>query len=115
MKLDMKRLLCAFATAALLSGPAIAWPDKVVTLVVPFPPGGSTDTLARTLAPKLQEVKTQLHAALVAAINDPQVKPRLVDVGFEIVANTPEQFTQFQAAEFARWKRVIEAGKITAD
>jgi tripartite-type tricarboxylate transporter receptor subunit TctC len=61
------------------------------------------------------DVKATLHAALVAALNDPQVKAKLVDLGFEIVANTPEQFTRFQADEFARWKRVIETGKITAD
>jgi tripartite-type tricarboxylate transporter receptor subunit TctC len=61
------------------------------------------------------DVKAKIHAALVAALNDPTVKPKLTDVGFEIVANTPEQFQQFQAAEFARWKQVIETGKITAD
>jgi len=61
------------------------------------------------------DIKAKLHAALVAALNDPQVKARLLDLGFEIVGNTPEQFTAFQASEFARWKRVIEIGKITAD
>ena len=61
------------------------------------------------------DIKTRLHAALVAALNDPGVKSKLLDLGFEIVANTPEQFTAFQATEFARWKKVIEIGKITAD
>jgi tripartite-type tricarboxylate transporter receptor subunit TctC len=61
------------------------------------------------------DIKTRLHDALVAALNDPSVKPRLLDLGFEIVGNTPEQFTAFQAAEFARWQRVIEVGKITAE
>jgi tripartite-type tricarboxylate transporter receptor subunit TctC len=61
------------------------------------------------------DIKGRLHNALVAALNDPGVKTRLLDLGFEIVANTPEQFTAFQASEFARWKRVIELGKITAD
>jgi tripartite-type tricarboxylate transporter receptor subunit TctC len=61
------------------------------------------------------DVKGKLHAALVAALNDPAVKPKLVEVGFEVVANTPEQFAAFQNAEFARWKKVIETGKITAD
>lgn len=62
-----------------------------------------------------QEVKTKLHSALVASVNDPEVKKRLVDMGFEVVANTPEQFEKFQAAELARWKQVIEVGKITAE
>ncbi len=61
------------------------------------------------------DIKTKLHDAIVAGLNDPAVKPKLLDLGFEIVGNTPEQFTAFQAAEFARWKKVIELGKITAD
>ena len=61
------------------------------------------------------DIKAKLHEALVAALNDPAVKPKLLDLGFEIVANSPEQFTAFQASEFARWQKVIEVGKITAD
>ena len=61
------------------------------------------------------EIKSKLQTAIVAALNDPTVKPKLLELGFEIVGNTPEQFTAFQATEFARWKKVIEVGKITAD
>jgi tripartite-type tricarboxylate transporter receptor subunit TctC len=61
------------------------------------------------------DIKTRLRDAVVAGLNDPAVKPKLLELGFEIVGNTPEQFTAFQAAEFARWKKVIEVGKITAD
>jgi tripartite-type tricarboxylate transporter receptor subunit TctC len=61
------------------------------------------------------DIKTKLQTAIAAALNDPQVKPKLLDLGFEIVANTPEQFTAFQAAEFARWKKLIETRNIKAD
>jgi tripartite-type tricarboxylate transporter receptor subunit TctC len=61
------------------------------------------------------DIKTKLHDALVEGLNDPVAKPKLLELGFEIVGNTPEQFTAFQASEFARWKKVIEVGKITAD
>lgn len=61
------------------------------------------------------DVKAKLHTAIVEILNDPAVKPRLLDLGFEIVANTPEQFTAFQATEFARWKKLIEARNIKAD
>jgi hypothetical protein len=33
----------------------------------------------------------------------------------QVLSNTPEQFTAFQAVEFARWKKLIEARKISAD
>jgi tripartite-type tricarboxylate transporter receptor subunit TctC len=61
------------------------------------------------------DIKKKLHETIVTALNDPANKPKLLELGFEIVGNTPEQFTAFQAAEFARWKKVIEVGKITAD
>jgi tripartite-type tricarboxylate transporter receptor subunit TctC len=61
------------------------------------------------------DVKAKLHAALVAALNDPTVRPKLLDVGFEIVGNTPAEFAAFQASESARWKKLIDTRKITAD
>ena len=61
------------------------------------------------------DIKNKLQAPIAVALNDPQVKPKLLELGFEIVANTPEQFTAFQAAEFARWKKLIETRNIKAD
>jgi tripartite-type tricarboxylate transporter receptor subunit TctC len=61
------------------------------------------------------DLKAKLHAAIVSSLNDESVKSKLVSQGFEIVANTPEQFAKFQAAEYARWKQLIETRKITAD
>jgi tripartite-type tricarboxylate transporter receptor subunit TctC len=60
-------------------------------------------------------VRDKLAAAAIAAINDPEVKKRMVDQGLEIVASTPAEFTAFQAREWARWKTLIETRKITAD
>lgn len=61
------------------------------------------------------DVKAKMHDALVAALNDPKLKQQFVALGFEIVANTPEQFAAFEQRESARWKQLIDARKITAD
>jgi len=61
------------------------------------------------------DVRDKFHGAVVAALNDPQVKQQLTGLGLEVVANTPAQFAAFQQQEFARWKNVIEVRKITAD
>jgi tripartite-type tricarboxylate transporter receptor subunit TctC len=39
----------------------------------------------------------------------------LTDPGFEVTASTPEEFEKFLQSELAKWKHVIEVGKITLD
>jgi tripartite-type tricarboxylate transporter receptor subunit TctC len=60
-------------------------------------------------------VREKVHAALVAALSDPKLKEQFTSICFEIVANTPAQFAAFQQQEYARWKKVIETGGITAE
>ena len=71
--------LCTLAGAA----GAQAWPAKTVTIVVPFPAGGTTDVLARAISTRLSAAIGQpvivdnkpgagatLGAAQVAKVND---------------------------------------------
>ena len=71
----MQQLICRLArrmgaiTAIMLAcGPfttalADSFPDRPIKLIIPFPPGGSTDVIARLLA---QELGNQLHQKVIA-------------------------------------------------
>ncbi len=60
-------------------------------------------------------VKAKLEAEFVASANSPDVRAKFEGIGFDVVASNSEQFAKFLAGEIARWKSVVEGGKIAVD
>ena len=48
-----KHLLCSLALMLPALAAQAAWPDRPITLVVPFPPGGGTDVISRLIGKEL--------------------------------------------------------------
>jgi tripartite-type tricarboxylate transporter receptor subunit TctC len=61
------------------------------------------------------DVKAKIQSGLITSLNNPQIKKNFTELGYEVVANTPEQFVQYQAQESAKWKKLIDTRKITAN
>jgi tripartite-type tricarboxylate transporter receptor subunit TctC len=58
-KLSIAAVLTAAAFAVAGANAQDAYPSKVITLVVPYPPGGSNDVFARTIAKELGDILKQ--------------------------------------------------------
>lgn len=57
----------------------------------------------------------QLNRDIVAALNSPDLKNRLVDIGFDIRTQTPEEFGKFIKDDLALSAKVIKAAGIKLD
>lgn len=61
------------------------------------------------------EVLKTLHAATLRALRTQAVKDRYAATGALVVEDTPEAFAALITADVAKWKKVAEFGKISAD
>ncbi len=57
-------------------------------------------------------IRARLEKDIVAGLKSADTTAKFNDIGFDVVANTGKEFETFLAAETARWKTVIEVGKI---
>lgn len=61
------------------------------------------------------DVVERLSGALRETLKQEDVTKTLRGLGFEVVANTPDEFSKFQQQEVARWKEVIQSANIQVD
>ena len=62
MKIARRQALTLAALSPALAAPALAqsgWPSRTVRMVIPYPPGGASDIIARLLAPHMTELLGQ--------------------------------------------------------
>jgi tripartite-type tricarboxylate transporter receptor subunit TctC len=76
-------------------------------------PGFVTETWYGLLVPTgtPREVITTLNAVAVKAVQRPEFRERLAQMGADPVAETPEYFAKFLNAEIARWAKVVRESK----
>lgn len=125
----MNRIACLPLLAALLglSAPAMAaqadaYPNKSIRLIVPFPPGGGTDLVSRTMQPALSSLLGQqllidnrggaqgsLGTAIAAAANPDGYTLVIAEIGATAVAPALMPKLSFNVAkDFAGISQLIE-------
>jgi tripartite-type tricarboxylate transporter receptor subunit TctC len=60
-------------------------------------------------------LQARVHAAVAEALRHPETTQRLNAIGFDVVANSPDEYRSFQVAEIARWRQVVQAANIRAE
>ena len=61
------------------------------------------------------DIRARLEKDTIAGLKSPEMTAKFNDIGFDVVANSSKDFEAFLKAEIARWKTVIEVGKIKAE
>jgi tripartite-type tricarboxylate transporter receptor subunit TctC len=58
-------------------------------------------------------VVAKLNGAFAKVMNDPAIKQRLSESGFEPQTSTPEEFARYMKSEIAKWAKVIRESHIS--
>ena len=60
-------------------------------------------------------VIAKVHAAMRRAISQPATRKQLDEMGYQVVANTPEQFATFLREQIATWTKIVKDNNIKPD
>jgi tripartite-type tricarboxylate transporter receptor subunit TctC len=108
--------LMPYVTSGKMRGIAVTG-AKRSTVAPEFPtiaesglPGFEVITWFGILAPAAtpKDIVNRLNAEIVQAVALPNVREQLTKMGFEIVANTPEQYAVFLREENVKWGKVVK-------
>jgi tripartite-type tricarboxylate transporter receptor subunit TctC len=80
-------------------------------------PGFDATTWHGLVAPAgtSKEIIGALHHATVTALNDPDVRKSLMDLGVDIVGSTPKDFEAYIQSEVPKWAAVVKASGARID
>jgi len=106
--------LRALATTGSKRTPAA---PEIPTVAESGVPGYEVTTVYGVAAPAKtsRAILDRLHADLVRALNSPDLRERLQNLGADPVGNTPEQYTAFIRNEIVKWAKVIKAAGIKGE
>jgi tripartite-type tricarboxylate transporter receptor subunit TctC len=62
-----------------------------------------------------REIVARLNEAAVKTLRSPDIRERLTQIGFDVVASTPDEFGRFMKEEVDRWTKVVQRGGIKPD
>ena len=90
---------------------------EVPTMTEAGLPGFEAVGLAALMAPAgtPPEVIARLHREVVAVLQTPEVRERLIAMGLEVVGNSPAEFAEYLRSESVKWGNIIRDAKIRAE
>ncbi len=62
-----------------------------------------------------KDVVARWHSEIAAVLANTEVREKIVSLGFDVVGNTPDQFSAIVAGDIAKWSKVVKASGAKPD
>jgi tripartite-type tricarboxylate transporter receptor subunit TctC len=80
-------------------------------------PGFDVQSINGIVVPKAtpRAIVHKLNADVITALNDPELRARLAELGLEVVTDAPEQFDDYIRTEIEKWAEVVRISGAKAE